>query len=769
MTRTWQRVPALSGERARCDLVVVSHPAVLPVNQLVYRELARRGYKIELITPADWRHEYSREGFSSKPLPELANHFHPKRTVLSGRPQRHAYLVNPLGVLRRLRPASVFCEQEPFSLAAGQWGLAAWLLGIPFGVQMAENLDRGLPAAARALRSFVMPRASFVAARSESAAHLAGRWGARGDVRLIPHHVPGWPEPQRHPCEVFTIGYAGRLVEEKGIDTLVAALRRLEPVVDLLVVGDGPLRPWLESADLGGARLRMVRGTDHDAMPKLYAEMDVLVLPSRTTPTWAEQFGRVLVEAMWCGTPVVGSDSGEIPWVVETTGGGEIFPEGDNEALATRLIGLRSDPERARELAEKGRQKVSSLFSVEAVADRFEQALRESAGVDGPEPNLPRVALVAHGVHDAGGMERACAELIRHAHSEFDFDVLSAELAPDLRPLVRSWTRIAVPRRPIALKFAIFWVRAGMAVRHLDSDLVHTVGAIVPNRIDLASVQFCHAGFVAANGWVGSKEVPFLRRVNTTLTCALAILSERWSYRPQRLRAFGGVSVGVADEMARHYPSVTGSLTANGVDLARFCPDPTQGSELRDALGTLASTVVAIFVGGDWSRKGLALAIGAVAAARSEGVDVELWIVGAGDRGRYEQLAARNGIGNHVRFHGVRRDPERFYQAADFFLFPSAYEAFSLASLEAAACGLPLVVLPISGSRELVGNNEGGLLVEPSVESVAEAVHRLASDQGLRLTLGAEARRRVEDYSWDRSVASVTDIYRNLLATPSTS
>ena len=61
-------------------------------------------------------------------------------------------MVNPFRVLRRLRPTAVFCEQEPFSMAAAQWGLAAWLLGIPFGVQMAENLDRRLPAAARVIR-----------------------------------------------------------------------------------------------------------------------------------------------------------------------------------------------------------------------------------------------------------------------------------------------------------------------------------------------------------------------------------------------------------------------------------------------------------------------------------------------------------------------------------------------------------------------------------------------------------------------------------------
>jgi UDP-glucose:(heptosyl)LPS alpha-1,3-glucosyltransferase len=758
----------MRASRSRCELVVVSHPAVLPVNQLVYAEIARRGYRVELFAPARWRHEYSPDELQAKSLPELARHFHPKRVMLSGRPQRHAYLVNPLAELRRLRPAAVFCEQEAFSVAGAQWGLAAWLLGIPFGVQIAENLDRHLPAAVRALRSLVLSRASFVIARSDKAASLAVRWGARGDVSLVPHHVPVWPEPQRIPHKAFTVGYAGRLVDEKGIDTLVAALRHLDPAVDLLVVGDGPLRHWLESADLGTAKLRLVRGTDHAAMSELYAEMDVLVLPSRTMPTWAEQFGRVLVEAMWCGTPVLGSDSGEIPWVIETTGGGEIFPEGDVEALADRLDGLRADPLRARELARRGRERVAALFSVEAVADRFEKALRESGGVFPRARGKPRVALVAHGVHDGGGMERACAELIRQAQNRFDFDVVSADLAPELRPLVRSWTRIGVPGRPIPVKFVVFWLRAGRALLQLDPDLVHTVGAIVPNRVDFTSVHFCHAGFAAAGGQFASSEPSSLRRVNSAVTRRLAIFAERWSYRPERLGVFGCVSAGVAEEVLSHYPTVACILTPNGVDLSRFRPEPTHRSELRDSLRTLPTTTVAIFVGGDWSRKGLAIAIGAVAAARSDGADVELWVVGSGDRGYFTQVAADYGIESHVRFHGVRRDPERFLQAADLFLFPSGYEAFSLASLEAAACGLPLIIPAISGAREVVGDDEGGLVVERSVWSVAQAVIRLAADPELRSTLGAEAGHRVQSYTWEHSVALVTDMYQTLLAPNST-
>jgi glycosyltransferase involved in cell wall biosynthesis len=357
-------------------LLVISHPAVLPVNQLVYAQLARRGWCVDLITPARWRHEYAAEPFDAQPLPELAERFHPRRVLFAGSPQRHLYLANPLADIRRLRPSVVFCEQEPFSVPAAQWGLAARALGVPFGVQMAENLDRRLPRPARAIMAAVLPRAVFVAARSETAGALARRWGARGEVRLIPHHVPGWPLPSRPVHEAFTVGFAGRLVPEKGLDTLVDAIRRLDPPVELLVAGDGPLRGWLESADLGSARLRIVRGTDHAAMASVYAEMDVLALPSRTTPGWTEQFGRVLVEALWCGTPVIGSDSGEIPWVIETTGGGLVFPEGDDSVLAERLQRLRSDDGLRRDLTETGRSRVIEMFSVEGVADRLQETLR---------------------------------------------------------------------------------------------------------------------------------------------------------------------------------------------------------------------------------------------------------------------------------------------------------------------------------------------------------------------------------------------------------
>jgi len=297
----------------------------------------------------------------------------------------------------------------------------------------------------------------------------------------------------------------------------------------------------------------------------------------------------------------------------------------------------------------------------------------------------------------------------------------------------------------------------------VEADLRHTVGSIVPNRIDVASIHFCHAGFVATNNSLAPRAAPRLRQANTALSRVLALVGERWSYRTLRLRAFAAVSEGVAAEVTRHYPAIPVTVTPNGVDVDRFRPDPEVRAALRLA-EAVGDGVVALFVGGDWDHKGLGIAIEAVAKARASGHNVHLWVVGQGDATRFAALAAQSGVAQAVRFFGPRPDTQRFYQAADIFVLPSAYETFSLVCFEAAACGLPLIVPPIFGAVEIVGSAEGGLLVTRSGHSVAHALATLAADPALRTRLGAEARRRASTYTWSRSAGSVMALYETLLA-----
>jgi glycosyltransferase involved in cell wall biosynthesis len=356
-------------------LLAISHPCVVGVNQEVYRELRRRGWEVTLVVPRTWRHEYSPDPVVPEPIDGLEGALRLTPVALAGRPQRHVYLTVCRSLCRRARPDVAFIEAESFSLAAIQWSRALFREGVPFGVQAAENIDRALPAPVRWQRARVLRQAAFVAARADGAGRLARSWGARGEVGLAPHAVPGWelaPEREDRP---FTVGYAGRLVESKGLLDLLAAVRSLEAPVELLLIGNGELRGRLEGQRLPGSAVRVLDDIPHEQMAGGYARFDVLVLPSRTTPTWKEQFGRVIVEALWCGVPVIGSDSGEIPWVIEQTGGGLVYPEGDSEALADRLRQLRADPELRRRLASTGRERVEALFSLPAATDALERLL----------------------------------------------------------------------------------------------------------------------------------------------------------------------------------------------------------------------------------------------------------------------------------------------------------------------------------------------------------------------------------------------------------
>ncbi len=359
----------------------MSHPAVLAVNQLPYADLRRYGWDPFLVVPAAWRHEYAAAAFAPEVLPELRGRVVGRRVVLSGKVQRHFYLTRTDKLVAQLRPDVAFLEAEVVSASAFQWSFPLIRAGTPYGVQVAENLQRPTPLPARLFRRHTLSHAAFVAARSPTAAALAKRMRADIAAPVIPHHVPPWNTGQKPVrCGRFVAGYAGRLVPEKGLDALIDAASGLDGVT-VRMVGNGPLHEDLRrQAHACGVDLEIDTEVKHEDMGCAYAGFDVLVLPSRTTPTWVEQFGRVLVEALWCGVPVLGSDSGEIPWVIGTTAGGVVFPEGDADALREALRRMRDAPRETAALGARGRENVRASFSVEAVSQRLDAALKLAVG-----------------------------------------------------------------------------------------------------------------------------------------------------------------------------------------------------------------------------------------------------------------------------------------------------------------------------------------------------------------------------------------------------
>lgn len=193
-----------------------------------------------------------------------------------------------------------------------------------------------------------------------------------------PRTQPELREKLNIQSQEFVVGFVGRFVPEKGILTLIKALNSLTFLSwKLLLLGRGELKETIQQqAREAGIqdRLIIIESVPHDCVADYINLMNVLVLPSETTyqfktltaAGWKEQFGHVLIEAMACRVPVIGSNSGEIPHVIGEAG--LIFPEGDATALANSLKQLIEQPQLCDRLSQMGYQRVITKYTNQALA-----------------------------------------------------------------------------------------------------------------------------------------------------------------------------------------------------------------------------------------------------------------------------------------------------------------------------------------------------------------------------------------------------------------
>ena len=286
--------------------------------------------------------------------------------------------------LRAFAPDVVHVDEEPYNVAT----LHALWMAKRARVRVLwftwQNLNRRYPLPFRLIERFNLRHADYAIAGSAGAAEVWRQKGYEGPLAVIPQFgvdpdiFAPRPPSHRDLARGFLVGYVGRLVPEKGVDLLIQALAGLDATWRLAIVGGGPERDRLEALarHLGlGDRVLFEGDISSTRIPAFYRALDVLVLPSRSRPNWVEQFGRVLIEAMACGVPVVGSDCGEIPSVIGDAG--LIFPEGDEGALGERLANLMRNPELWETLARRGRERVLACFTQAQIAAQTVAVYRE--------------------------------------------------------------------------------------------------------------------------------------------------------------------------------------------------------------------------------------------------------------------------------------------------------------------------------------------------------------------------------------------------------
>lgn len=347
-------------------VLMISKACIVGIYQKKLELIAREGVRLLALVPPSWKDERGEtvlervytDGYRLEAIPIARNgdfHLHTYPTL-----GQH---------VRAFQPDIVHIDEEPYNLAAWQALFHARRVGAKSLFFSWQNIVRNYPPPFQWGERWLLNHVDYAVVGTDSAADVWRAKGYRGRMAVIAQFGtdPDLFQPAPRPPRPFTIGYFGRLVEEKGVHILIDALGRLAGEWRALIVGGGTETDRLKAqAERCGERISFRDQVASLEMPSLYHQIDVLVLPSLTRPNWKEQFGRVLVEAMASGVPVIGSDSGAIPGVIGN--GGLITPEGDVTALVDALARLRDDPALYADLASKGRARVLAHFTHEGVA-----------------------------------------------------------------------------------------------------------------------------------------------------------------------------------------------------------------------------------------------------------------------------------------------------------------------------------------------------------------------------------------------------------------
>ena len=370
-------------------LLTIGHSYVVAQNRRLAHEMARQGageWEVTAAAPARLRGDL--RDIELERIPSEACAVVALDVRFGSHPHLRMY-GRALGPLLRQRWDVVHCWEEPYVVAAAQIARRV-SPDARFVPATFQNIAKRYPAPVNVMERRVMARADGWIAFGETVYEtLRDRPGyASKPARVINPGVDICafrPDPaaRRSTRERLgwspgdtVVGFIGRFVEEKGIGTLLKAFAGSTPSWNLLFVGGGVLGGEIDALRRQHpSRVRVVTDASHDDVPGYLNTMDLLCAPSRTTPGWREQFGRMLIEAMACGVPVLAAASGEIPHVL---GGAGVLISGDDPAVWLREIErLVAEPSTRAELAARGLERVRAKFAWSTVArahlDFFEE------------------------------------------------------------------------------------------------------------------------------------------------------------------------------------------------------------------------------------------------------------------------------------------------------------------------------------------------------------------------------------------------------------
>lgn len=350
------------------------------------------GEKELLLTPSGWIEDF--HGGCVEVNDSDAYIFKERRAYLNwkvwGGKRVQIFVLTPYIIwdMHNYKPDIIVVDSEPFSLLAFEVAIIRRLF-FPRArliVHSSQNLYKRYPFPFRTTEAFVLHQATAIFVRSEEIKQVLLRKRCGCPIRIITHGVDTkrfTPLVDKERIgykngECLHIGYVGALAWHKGVQVLLEAVSDLKIPFKLTIVGNGPERDVLQAQALSlptSSNIQFKNSVPNAQLPDTLRNFDALVLPSITVPNWKEQFGRIIIESMACGVPVVGSTCGSIPDVIGD--GGLVFTEKDAVQLCAILERLAGNQILLGDLSAKARQRALIHFSWERVASRIYSIYRE--------------------------------------------------------------------------------------------------------------------------------------------------------------------------------------------------------------------------------------------------------------------------------------------------------------------------------------------------------------------------------------------------------
>lgn len=341
-------------------------------------ELARLGIEVTAVVPARWR-----EGGRIQVLePGVVSDYQIIVSAVRFTGHFHVHYFPDLArIIEAERPDVVHLDEEPYNLATFLGTRASDRSGVPSLFFTWQNINRRYPFPFRSMEGRVYRTSTHALAGSDEAARVLRQKGFQSGITVVPQFGvdPDIFHPGSSGRQGFTVGFLNRLIAAKGPMVAIAALAELPREFRMIMVGDGPMRRRLREVVRARGlddRIELKGRVASTAVPDVLRGLDVVILPSLTTDGWKEQFGRILIEAMASGVPVIGSDSGEIPNVIGDAG--LIVPEGDAASLGGAIHSIQADAELRANLVKRGRERVLQKFTHAHVAEQTKDAYSEA-------------------------------------------------------------------------------------------------------------------------------------------------------------------------------------------------------------------------------------------------------------------------------------------------------------------------------------------------------------------------------------------------------